>query len=420
MNTPRKHNIPPPSVFKAYWLPDLIVTLALMLITAAIFHWTRLDRVATGWFYRPDDPWKPFSMHLHAPWIQCYEYIALPLILLAGGALVVYIAGFWKAGWRRLRRHAIFILLALALGPGVVVNGIFKEHWGRPRPKQTVVFGGDKPYRAALEPAGPGEGKSFPCGHSSVGYIFCVFYFIWRRKRKALSFAALLSAMLFGSFIGWGRLLGGAHFLSDVLWSAYLSFLPAWWLYYFVLNIPGHEEAARHETAPAIRWPAMVRITAFVALIVGGSLMATPHNKVILHGSKSLRGLSPDTTIRIEVANAHIDALFEPTRSVLVRGEVESFGWARSRIVDRFIQDLDAEPPIVHYRLDRKGLFTEYDAQLELRLPSVYPGRIEFILRDAQLHMRGNPPNADIHIRQINSSTTAPEGWKDLVRPEAP
>jgi lipid A 4'-phosphatase len=32
------------------------------------------------------------------------------------------------------RRAAIFLLLALALGPGLLVNTVFKDHWGRARP----------------------------------------------------------------------------------------------------------------------------------------------------------------------------------------------------------------------------------------------------------------------------------------------
>ena len=33
--------------------------------------------------------------------------------------------------WRRV---GIFLLLSLAIGPGLIVNGVFKNAWGRPRP----------------------------------------------------------------------------------------------------------------------------------------------------------------------------------------------------------------------------------------------------------------------------------------------
>ena len=44
--------------------------------------------------------------------------------------------------------RAIFFLLAsLALGPGLLVNGVLKENSHRPRPEQTVEFGGPWRFR---------------------------------------------------------------------------------------------------------------------------------------------------------------------------------------------------------------------------------------------------------------------------------
>ncbi len=40
----------------------------------------------------------------------------------------------------------LYLLLALALGPGLVVNGILKDHWGG-RPREGVAFGGNKQFR---------------------------------------------------------------------------------------------------------------------------------------------------------------------------------------------------------------------------------------------------------------------------------
>ena len=46
----------------------------------------------------------------------------------------------------RLARKAGWLLLGLALGPGLVVNTILKNRWGRPRPVQLEAFGGEAPY----------------------------------------------------------------------------------------------------------------------------------------------------------------------------------------------------------------------------------------------------------------------------------
>jgi hypothetical protein len=41
-----------------------------------------------------------------------------------------------------MRMYGLFILLSVILGPGLLVNLVFKDHWGRPRPRQVVALGG--------------------------------------------------------------------------------------------------------------------------------------------------------------------------------------------------------------------------------------------------------------------------------------
>jgi hypothetical protein len=43
-------------------------------------------------------------------------------------------------------RDWTFLFSCLVLGTGVIVNSIFKSFWGRARPNDTIVFGGEQPY----------------------------------------------------------------------------------------------------------------------------------------------------------------------------------------------------------------------------------------------------------------------------------
>ncbi len=45
-------------------------------------------------------------------------------------------------------RAAIFLVATLAIGPGILVNGVFKDHWSRPRPVQVTEFGGSERFVA--------------------------------------------------------------------------------------------------------------------------------------------------------------------------------------------------------------------------------------------------------------------------------
>ena len=57
-----------------------------------------------------------------------------------------------------------------------------------------------------------------------MGYYLTVFYFIFRRRRR-IGALALAAALAYGTMVGYGRMLAGAHFPSDVLWSAWLVLL---------------------------------------------------------------------------------------------------------------------------------------------------------------------------------------------------
>jgi lipid A 4'-phosphatase len=137
-------------------------------------------------------------------------------VLIAG--LLVTLAGKLR-GWEPLRHVTWptwwFLTSSLALGPGLVVNGILKEFWGRARPVQTEAFGGAFPFTAPWLPASSCESNcSFVSGEASAAIFLVAFAFVvspaWRAPVAA---AALCWAFL----ISLNRIAFGAHFLSDVL-----------------------------------------------------------------------------------------------------------------------------------------------------------------------------------------------------------
>src|SRR3972149_2462196 len=51
-------------------------------------------------------------------------------------------------------RAILFLIVTLALGPGALVNGVLKEHWGRSRPIDVAQFGGNEHFVAWWDPRG--------------------------------------------------------------------------------------------------------------------------------------------------------------------------------------------------------------------------------------------------------------------------
>ena len=107
----------------------------------------------------------------------------------------------------------LFPLLTLLIGPGIMVNLVGKELWGRPRPVNCIEFGGKYQFKHVSEPCYSSNQKSFPSGHAASGFHICALSIYFRKKWKFYSFYFFAS---WGILISTARLLQGGHFISDI------------------------------------------------------------------------------------------------------------------------------------------------------------------------------------------------------------
>jgi lipid A 4'-phosphatase len=133
-------------------------------------------------------------------------------------------------------RAILFLIVTLALGPGVLVNGVLKEHWGRSRPIDVAQFGGTEHFVAWWDPRGDCPAN---CGFVS-GDVAGAFWTIapaalappaWR----ALSLGASLAL---GAGMATMRVMAGGHFLTDVVFAGIFTFLIIWIAYGLIYRWP--------------------------------------------------------------------------------------------------------------------------------------------------------------------------------------
>jgi lipid A 4'-phosphatase len=153
-----------------------------------------------------------------------------PLIIVAAIAPVA-IALVMKLFWPRRTppmtgRAALFLLLSLAIGPGLLVNGTLKESWARPRPGSVTEFGGDLKFMPWWDPRGSCDSNcSFVSGETSSATWLAAPALLVPPPWRA---AALGTAAIYAAIIGLSRMVAGGHFLSDVLFAAILTGVVIW------------------------------------------------------------------------------------------------------------------------------------------------------------------------------------------------
>jgi lipid A 4'-phosphatase len=150
-----------------------------------------------------------------------------------------------------VNRKIIFLLLTLALGPGLLINSLLKSELGRARPRDVAEFGGTRSFSPPYVMSQQCERNcSFVSGDAAVGYYLLAFLFIANR-RNARIFAAL--GVSVGSAIGLLRVAAGAHFLSDIIFAGFLVVTIAWLLSFLVLR--RHEESTARVPSAAANIP---------------------------------------------------------------------------------------------------------------------------------------------------------------------
>lgn len=206
-----------------WWLPLILFGLFTL--------WSpQIDLAVARYFYYPDgflhqaDPHHPFFTSI-------YKYGNLPGQLAGIGAALILLLSRRYRGLIPLRKGAWVVAITGFIGAGLIINVLLKDYWNRPRPRQLIEFGGTeeyRPYYCPVSSRGDIEFKSFPSGHAAMGFLFLAFGLIgWRERKPALFIGGLLVGLLLGIVLSYGRLMQGAHFVSDAIASGLLMWYTA-------------------------------------------------------------------------------------------------------------------------------------------------------------------------------------------------
>jgi lipid A 4'-phosphatase len=199
-------------------------------VVAGLLFWAfpGIDLWATGLFWRQD---KGFYARDFLPFHLVHE--GMPYLTAVIGVGLIAFA-LWASWQRRGRRVAIYLLLSLIVGPGLVVNTALKDNWGRARPSQVMEFGGTKSFTPAPLPAGQcSKNCSFVAGDPAMGFWFLSLAFLLPPPRRWLAEAG---AVALGAFFGLARIAQGGHFLSDVIFCGFAVAATAWLLHWLIVE----------------------------------------------------------------------------------------------------------------------------------------------------------------------------------------
>jgi lipid A 4'-phosphatase len=374
---------------------ELLVVAAVLAVATLVFWTTGLDLAAGDLWRTPCCSW---PMADRQPWAFVYRYGVLAGVLLAAAALVTFTLSYWfPARLLAWRRPALFLVLVAALGPGLVVNVIFKDHWGRPRPREVVELGGQERYLPVWVKGSDPQAKSFPCGHCAIGFYLGVPWLVLRRRRRALAWGFLLAGTAWGLTLGAARMMAGGHFLSDVVWSGGMVWLVALGLHRLLRP---EEEPAPRAAADLARERGKARLVTMVgglalAGLTTAALVATPYlsQKAWRRAAAEVAASpAPRFAVVLDQATVALEAGTDFEASY----QVAAFGFPTSRLAFAFAEGPDGAV----LSIDRHGFFSERRTAVRLRWPADGPRplRLELGQGKVALDLRGFRAGARVEV----------------------
>jgi len=334
------------------WIPVLILA-----FVTAIFRLYPLDMQIQTYYFK--DSWHLGKLPL---WQLIYRYGNLHALLVAIHSLYGLARSFGSSRRYRIKRKLyLYLVLVLVIGPGLIVNSLLKDHWGRLRPRDLIEFGGDYRYEEPLtyDPASPG--KSFPCGHATMGFYFYAVAFVYGiRKRKAWS-ACVLGATAYGSLIGWVRMIQGGHFAIDVIWAGSIIYLCSW-LLWKLMKMDHEPLYLRDASSGSLKtWHKMLFVTIGLVIATAVSL-ATPYST-----SQNLQP-TPEQNYHLEISirDANIELGFSD--SLFISNQAQGFGFPSSKARLRTSSSRDSLSIVQNLR----GFFTELDADIRVIVDTLH------------------------------------------------
>lgn len=345
-----------------------------------------LDRTIAGRFFSADNGWFLARKPL---WAWLHHYGTIPGLVMTLAALIGWGSGHFVPALASLRRPCMVVALTSIIAAGLLVNAVFKPYWGRPRPDQTIEFGGQWHYRHILPPGMPGKGTSFPCGHCTMGFVFLSMA-AFHRRNKLLAYGGIGAGIVLGTLLSAARVVQGAHFLSDTLWSFGFITITATLL----CMLPSRrwvEPRLAHQRGGLLgrRWWMLLMAIAILGLVATGFLTRRPFYKRKDYGfdlTKEIKQIEITINADPERVNLRHAAVSSPRLCV----EVHGYGWVKFNFHMRFeaIARVDTLRLILHS--DPRSYFAELDHALTLILPLHFKDRITVLFRNAKVVSRNS------------------------------
>ncbi len=162
--------------------------------------------------------------------LAVFEPIIIPIIGIVLGLIFYKI--FDKLSPEKFQPYVKFsqvIFLLCIINPIIIVQ-IVKFLWGRVRFRNLTPPGYPE-FTPWYIPQGITGNQSFPSGHAAMGWMLLPLILLVIDKKKVIKYLVTTLVLTWGIMVALGRIIIGAHYASDVLFSTGIAAIAFIYLY---------------------------------------------------------------------------------------------------------------------------------------------------------------------------------------------
>ena len=350
-----------------YQSKGLLVT-GLLLLSLLLITWLLeslgTDLNAARWAFSPSEGW---PLGEQQPWKWIHRYGTIPGFLLTLAAIPAWFFCQRSQRYYAWRRYVLIYGLTSIIGAGILVNALLKEHSGRPRPRDVVEFGGNWEYRDALDFGTPGKGRSFPCGHCTMGFSFSVGIVFWQRSRLLASGMFFLG-LFYGALVSVARVTQGAHFVSDGVWALGVLMLTLSVLYYFVFK-PPLSEKQDFSPMPAKQQRRLFSGILLAMFVMTGLYITRRPFYQDFQKKFTLPLRAESLLLQTNLEKERFELVPSGGKSPMIHLEGRGFALPDTNFRVDFSLPKSGDIPVIRLELKENGYFAELETRVKLKLP---------------------------------------------------
>src|SRR5690242_18644105 len=211
----------------------LLIALAIAILAGLVFGlYPDIDLQVARYFHGfVDRGHNMFALRIYPPLMKARDIGLWIGTILVAPAVFAFIVKLLLPRRKMLiaGRATVFLIATMALGPGLLVNVLLKDHWGRPRPIDVTQFGGNQNFVAWWDPRGDCPSNCSFVSGDVAGTVWTIAPAALTPPHwRALAYAAALGL---GAGMGTIRVMAGAPFPSGAIFASVFTFLIVWGMY---------------------------------------------------------------------------------------------------------------------------------------------------------------------------------------------